>query len=82
RKKHFNVQAGKLYEISGDKLIKKNKSCPRCKNTMAKAPGREFCGSCGYTVTEKKEEKNTNTENKDSNKEQPEKKEENNQSGQ
>ncbi|NOQ38057.1 30S ribosomal protein S27ae [archaeon] len=56
RKKHFNVQAGKLYEIKDGKAVKKNKSCPRCKNTMAKAQNREFCGSCGYTVIAKKEE--------------------------
>ena len=55
RKKHFNVQAGKLYEIKDGKAVKKNKSCPRCKKTMAKGPGREFCGGCGYTVMAKKE---------------------------
>ncbi|MBW6462496.1 MAG: 30S ribosomal protein S27ae [DPANN group archaeon] len=55
RKKHFNVQAGKLYKIIEGKLVKNNKNCPRCKKTMANAKGREFCGGCGYTISAKKE---------------------------
>ena len=55
RKKHFNVSAGKLYQIKDGKLIKNNKNCPRCKKTMGKASNREFCGACGYTVIAKKE---------------------------
>ncbi len=55
RKKHCNVKAHTLYEISDGKLKRKNKTCPRCKNTMAKASNREFCGGCGYSVIAKKE---------------------------
>ncbi len=41
----------KLYEVSGDKLIRKNKYCPRCGPGvfLAKHSNRLTCGKCGYT---------------------------------
>ena len=40
-----------LFEKSGDKLNRKNKSCPKCGTGtfMAKHSNRWHCGSCKYT---------------------------------
>ncbi|MBI3026918.1 30S ribosomal protein S27ae [Candidatus Woesearchaeota archaeon] len=40
-----------LYEKSGDKLTRKNKSCPKCGQGtfMAKHSNRWNCGHCKYT---------------------------------
>lgn len=40
-----------LYEKKGDKLEKKNKSCPKCGQGtfMAKHTNRWYCGQCKYT---------------------------------
>ena len=40
-----------LYQISGDKLERKNKSCPKCGAGifLAKHTDRLVCGTCGYT---------------------------------
>ncbi len=40
-----------LYEKSGDKITRKNKSCPKCGdgNFMAKHANRVTCGACRYT---------------------------------
>ena len=40
-----------LYEKKGDKLERKNKSCPKCGQGtfMAKHSNRWTCGSCRYT---------------------------------
>ncbi len=39
------------YTISGDKLERKNKSCPKCGSGvfMAKHKDRYSCGTCSYT---------------------------------
>lgn len=46
-----------LYEVSGDSVNRKNKTCPRCGPGihLAKHAGRVACGKCGYTEFEKKE---------------------------
>ncbi len=46
------------YEISGDTLKRKNKSCPKCGDGvfMAKHSDRETCGKCGYTEFRKRQE--------------------------
>ena len=46
-----------LYEVSGEKVERKNKACPRCGPGiyLAKHKGRAACGKCGYTEFEKKE---------------------------
>ncbi len=40
-----------LYEKSGDKVTRKNKSCPKCGSGtfMAKHSNRLYCGNCKYT---------------------------------
>jgi small subunit ribosomal protein S27Ae len=39
------------YEISGDKLERKRKTCPKCGPGvfMAEHEDRTSCGKCGYT---------------------------------
>jgi len=43
-----------LYQKAGDKLERKNKSCPKCGQGtfMAKHANRITCGACRYTVFE------------------------------
>ena len=40
-----------LYEKAGDKVTRKNKSCPKCGSGtfMAKHANRWTCGACKYT---------------------------------
>ena len=40
----------KLYQVSGNKLERKNKSCPKCGagTFMAKHSNRWTCGNCHY----------------------------------
>lgn len=44
----------KLYEKKGDKIERKNKSCPKCGSGtfMAKHASRFYCGNCHYTLFE------------------------------
>ncbi len=46
-----------LYEKSGDKITRKNKSCPKCGSGtfMAKHSNRWYCGNCHYMEISKKE---------------------------
>ena len=39
-----------LYDISGDSILRKNKSCPKCGPGMfmGKHKDRVVCGNCGY----------------------------------
>ena len=41
----------KLYQIAGNKIERKNKSCPKCGDGtfMAKHANRMTCGNCHYT---------------------------------
>ena len=41
---------GELYDISGDKLERKNKNCPKCGKGvfMGKHKDRLVCGKCKY----------------------------------
>jgi len=43
-----------LYQVSGNKLERKNKSCPKCGQGtfMAKHANRLTCGQCHYTLFE------------------------------
>ena len=43
-----------LYQKSGDKLERKNRSCPKCGSGvfMARHSNRWTCGACKYTVFE------------------------------
>jgi len=40
-----------LYEVQGDKVIRKRKTCPKCGDGvfMAEHADRLSCGKCGYT---------------------------------
>lgn len=40
-----------LYEVEGDELVRKRKSCPKCGDGvfMAEHDDRVACGACGYT---------------------------------
>jgi len=46
-----------LYEIQGDKLVRKRRHCPKCGEGtfLAQHKNRESCGQCGYTEFTKKE---------------------------
>lgn len=48
-KKSYSIS--NAYEVQGDKLVRKNKPCPKCGPGvfLAKHKGREACGKCGYT---------------------------------
>jgi len=54
-KKHSKKH--KAYEVSGDKLVRKLASCPKCGEGvhLAKHADRSSCGKCGYTEFTKKE---------------------------
>ena len=53
KKKPFNRY--KLYSISGDKLERKNKACPKCgvDSFLAAHSDRLTCGKCGYVEATK-----------------------------
>ena len=55
RKKHSE----KLYKIEGDKVIRVNKTCPKCGPGvfLARHKNRLTCGKCGYTEFLNKEVK-------------------------
>lgn len=44
------------YEIREDKVVRKNKSCPKCGEGvfLAEHSNRFSCGKCGYTEFKKK----------------------------
>lgn len=48
-KKSQSISA--VYEVSGDKLTKKNKTCPKCGAGvfLAEHKDRRSCGKCGYS---------------------------------
>jgi len=51
KKEKKAAQVWKLYQVSGDKLERKNKFCSKCGNGfyLAKHKDRETCGKCGFT---------------------------------
>ena len=55
-KKHSSASVSKAYEIKGDSLSRKKKSCPRCGagTWLGANKGRLYCGRCHYTFFEKK----------------------------
>jgi len=63
KKPHKNKPTSKKYaryKIEGDKIVSKDKSCPRCGPGvfLMKASNRLYCGRCHYTeFLGKKEEK-------------------------
>ncbi len=54
-----------LYEIQGDKLVRKRRNCPKCGEGtfLGRHKNRESCGQCGYTEFTKKAEKPADTQN-------------------
>ena len=44
-----------LYEIKGEKIVRKRKFCPRCGEGifLAEHKDRRTCGKCGYTEFKK-----------------------------
>ncbi len=46
-----------LYDLSGTKIVRKNRFCPKCGPGMfmGKHKNRAVCGSCGYVEYNKKE---------------------------
>jgi len=49
QKKSYSVHS--MYEVSGDKLTRKNKTCPKCGPGvfMANHKDRLSCGKCNYS---------------------------------
>ncbi len=50
-KKGVSRKLYKLYTISGDKIVCKNKTCPKCGPGMflGQHQNRVYCGNCHYT---------------------------------
>ena len=50
RKKKLTSKVQKNYKVSGEKLERKNKFCPKCGAGvfMAQHKGRAVCGKCRY----------------------------------
>ncbi len=55
KKKSSSPLAGRLYEVKGNDLSRKNKSCPKCGPGyfLAGHKNRISCGKCGYTEMKK-----------------------------
>jgi ubiquitin-small subunit ribosomal protein S27Ae len=46
RGRQYNMY--KIYEVTGNTLKRKNKTCPKCTVFMAAHKNRWTCGKCGY----------------------------------
>lgn len=57
KKQKKQVKAHAFYEVAGNTLKRKSRSCPKCGpgNNMAKHNNRLTCGKCAYTEFTKKE---------------------------
>lgn len=55
-RKHESRSPKDYYEVQGNELKRRRKSCPRCGEGtwLAKHRNRQYCGKCGYTVFEGK----------------------------
>ncbi len=55
KKEKRKKKASEYYEVKGEEIKQKNKTCPKCGpgTFMAEHKDRVSCGKCGYT--EKKE---------------------------
>ncbi len=51
KKKSKSLHRYKMYQVSGNKLTRKNKYCPKCGqgDYMAMHKDRMSCGKCKYT---------------------------------
>ena len=54
-KKHMTPKPHKFYLVSGDKLERKGRNCPRCGpgTIISQHKNRAYCGKCGYTELKK-----------------------------
>ena len=52
-----SVKTHTLYELSGNEVKRKNKSCPKCGpgTYLAKHNNRVTCGKCGYSEIQSKQ---------------------------
>jgi len=52
-------QKWKMFDLSGEKVARKRKSCPKCGDGvfLAHHATRDSCGTCGYTEFRRTEEK-------------------------
>ncbi|MDP6155271.1 MAG: 30S ribosomal protein S27ae [Candidatus Thermoplasmatota archaeon] len=51
-----NVKVPTLYEVKGNKVVRKKESCPKCGEGifLAEHRDRKTCGKCSYMVFKKK----------------------------
>jgi small subunit ribosomal protein S27Ae len=56
KKKDSKAQIYTFYDISGDKVTRKKRDCPRCGTGvfMAEHKDRNTCGKCGFTEFKQK----------------------------
>lgn len=56
KKKKKSFSRYKMYKVSGDKLEKNNKPCPKCgkESYLAAHSDRLACGKCGYVEVKPK----------------------------
>ena len=56
KKKDSKPQIYSFYDISGDKVTRKKRDCPRCGRGvfMAEHKDRNTCGKCGFTEFKQK----------------------------
>jgi ubiquitin-small subunit ribosomal protein S27Ae len=47
-KKKPAAKVANVYQVSGDSIKSKNKTCPKCGVFMANHKNRDTCGTCGY----------------------------------
>lgn len=57
-KKHMTVKVHEYYDLDGNIIKRKRKSCPRCGPGawLSEHTGRLYCGKCGYTEFERRTE--------------------------
>jgi len=55
-KKSESIKKSGYYKVSGDKLERTKKNCPKCGQGvfLAEHENRTSCGKCGYTEFKKK----------------------------
>jgi len=58
KKKKKPFSRYKMYAVSGDKLEKKNSTCPKCSvaSYLSNHKDRQTCGKCGYVEIRSKKE--------------------------
>lgn len=51
-----NIKVSEMYELKGEKVIRKKESCPKCGEGvfLAEHKDRKSCGKCSFTMFKKK----------------------------